>query len=147
MICITLKIKKIGSENLSEPTEIELKVVASVRKVLTEELRTNDFKNRGYGAECGHCYHAAQAVYFLLGGSLAGYSGKQATDSECISHWWVCSPTGAILDPTSSQYIDFDRTPPYQKGRSRSFNRYNPNEPTAKAKQVIARVKNGSEVT
>jgi hypothetical protein len=132
---------------LNEPTEAELKVVASVRKVLTEELRTNDFKNIGYGAECGHCYHAAQAVYFLLGGSSAGYSGKQAIDSECISHWWVCSPNGAILDPTSSQYIDFNRTPPYQKGRSRSFNRYNSKEPTAKAKKVIERVRNGNTFT
>ena len=99
----------------------EKKLIAVLRTVLTPDLIPEQFKEHPENPMFGHCYGAAEALYRLLGGKEQGYKAQRATDSDGVSHWWVLSPTGCILDPTSTQCTDFVKIPPYAEGRGASF--------------------------
>lgn len=68
----------------------------------------------------GFCSVASEALYFLLGGSLAGWKAVVGRD-ESGTHWWLESETGRRLDPTADQYLSQGKRPPYDQGRPGGF--------------------------
>jgi hypothetical protein len=102
-------------------TKEEQDFVAAVQAALTSDLVPKEYRDRPDNPMFGQCYGAAEALYRLLGGKERGYKAQRATDNDGISHWWILSPAGEILDPTSAQYIDFGKVPPYDRGRGVAF--------------------------
>ena len=101
------------------PEEEEL--IATIQAVLSPDLIPRDYSGRPDNPMFGHCYHAAEALYRSLGGKMSGYKAQRGIDDDGVSHWWVKSPTGEILDPTAAQYTEFGKTPPYHNGKGASF--------------------------
>lgn len=116
-------------------TNDEKSLIVALQLVLTPDLVPTEFKGRPENPMFGQCYGAAEALYRLLGGKDRGYKAQRAVDDDGISHWWVLSPSGDILDPTSAQYTDFGNTPPYLKGKGASFRR-----PSKRATIIMERV-------
>jgi len=101
----------------------------------------------------GHCSVAAEAVYFMLGGTAAGLIAIVARDHDGTTHWWlVHKASGTIIDPTRSQYDSIGDRPPYERGIPGmpcgfQGQRRNPNsrfgfgrDPGKRAAEVIRRV-------
>ena len=116
-------------------TSNEEELIAEVQAVLTPDLVPENFRDRPNSPMFGHCYGAAEALYHLLGGKDGGYKAMRATDDDGISHWWVLSPIGCVLDPTSAQYSDFGKTPPYAQGKGAAF------RGSKRAAEILVRVK------
>lgn len=96
-------------------TNKELEVFNQVRSLLTSELIPEKFQdNKIDNAMYGHCYHAALAMYDLLGKKDSGYAVKCGIDSDSIKHYWL-EIDNRIIDPTFEQYSELDREPPYNK--------------------------------
>lgn len=74
-------------------------------------------------AECpatfGHCYVAAETLFWLLGGKASGFTPYTARDAQG-THWYLVGG-GGIVDPTASQYTSRGATPPYAQGRGCGF--------------------------
>ena len=71
-----------------------------------EDLLTNKYY--------GHCYHATQALYYLIDtDKLVSMKGE---DYRGESHWWL-QHDDKIYDVTADQYYSVDRTPPYEQGK------------------------------
>lgn len=102
------------------------RIVAAVRASLTDELlkpRWRARKNSPQGrATTGHCFHAAEAVYWLLGGKEAGWVSCRLTPDPARpteKHWYLRHrDTGLIVDPTADQ---FPQLPDYVSGRGGGF--------------------------
>ena len=88
-------------------------------KLLKPEYRKTNANNPMYG----HCYVATEALYCLMNKfSLTDtFKPFQAKDENNVSHWWLQSQDGEIIDITASQYTSVGKTPPYSNGKSRSF--------------------------
>jgi hypothetical protein len=117
-------------------TDEEAILIELIQSILTPELIPVYFRNQPENPMFGHCYGAAEALYRLLGGRDCGYKAQRAVDETGVSHWWIVSRSGCILDPTSAQYTDFCRTPPYDSGSAASFRTV-----SKRAKEIIRRVK------
>ena len=66
--------------------------------------------NRFYG----HCYHASQALYYLMDTTeLVPMSGE---DYRGEKHWWL-QHNDNIYDCTAEQYYDKGKLPPYHNGK------------------------------
>ena len=78
------------------------------KKVL---MYPNDVQtNRFYG----HCYHASQALYYLMDTTeLVPMSGE---DYRGEKHWWL-QDGEKVYDCTAGQYLDIGETPPYNTGK------------------------------
>ena len=62
----------------------------------------------------GHCYHATQALYYLIDTDrLVSMKGE---DYRGESHWWLQNDD-KIYDVTADQYYSVDKTPPYEQGK------------------------------
>jgi len=62
----------------------------------------------------GHCYHASQALYYLMNtDQLKGYS---AEDYRGEKHWWL-QDGDQVFDVTSDQYHSAGQKPPHDKGK------------------------------
>jgi len=62
----------------------------------------------------GHCYHASQALYYLINtDQLKGYS---AEDYRGEKHWWL-QDGDQVFDVTSDQYHSVGQKPPHDKGK------------------------------
>ena len=71
----------------------------------------NDVNNVKY---YGHCYHASQALYYLIDtDSLIGVSAK---DYRGEKHWWL-QDGDQVFDVTSDQYHSVGQKPPHDKGK------------------------------
>jgi hypothetical protein len=97
------------------------KYIEKIKEFLTPELLNKKYieqnrKNKFYG----HCYHATQAMYFLLNTkSLEKYSG---IDYRGEHHWWLQDiKDGSIIDVTAEQYFKVNKQPPYDKGKIKSW--------------------------
>jgi len=117
-------------------TRAERRLVAAVRAALTPDLLRPAFRGRPTNPTYGHCYHAAEALYALLGGRAAGYGVRRAVDAAGVPHYWVVTAAGAVLDPTAEQYTSEGRTPPYAAGKGVGFRRA-----SNAARTLIARVR------
>jgi hypothetical protein len=115
-----------------------VRIIQLVREELTPDLLTGEYAKSRTAADHplkGYCYVAAEAVYHL-----AGDSGSELTVYRCSlsgggTHWWLCSPSGDIIDPTAEQ---FPTPPPYSAGSRTHFLSVKPSNRTSK---LIARVR------
>lgn len=82
----------------------------------------------------GHCYHASEALYHLLGGKKAGLKPVSMKISG-LSHWFLIDSKGVVLDVTHDQ---FEETIDYSLGTGRGFMTKGPSK---RAKIIIERVK------
>jgi len=102
-------------------------IVEAVRASLTDDLLDATWrKKRASGAlkhvvaTTGHCFVAAQAVYWLLGGPDGAYKGAvmRVGPGPRDTHWFVRGSDGKIIDPTFDQ---FAAAPDYSRGRNCGF--------------------------
>lgn len=69
----------------------------------------------------GRCYLASIALLQYLGGRDNGYGLMRAVDDLDVTHYWVCSPDGEVLDPTADQYQNLPYDPPYPTGKRTGY--------------------------
>ena len=75
-----------------------------------KKLKFRDDTNKWYG----HCYHASQALYYLMDTDvLVPMSGE---DYRGEKHWWLQYGDN-IYDCTAEQYYTLGKMPPYHAGR------------------------------
>jgi len=100
-----------------EPYSCDIsKVIQLIQQNITPDLLKRkkllykDPSNKYYG----HCYHASQALYYLMDmDSLVPMSGEDYREEK---HWWLrCDDT--IYDCTADQYYSVGQEPPYNKGK------------------------------
>lgn len=117
-----------------------MKIPDAIRKVqqcLTSELLVGRWKTQTHPLE-GHCYIAAESLWYLLGPKkwkavCASYTDKNGK----ATHWWLVNrTTGVIADPTREQYAP--NNPPYHLGKGTGFLT---NKPSKRAMIVLKRVK------
>lgn len=63
------------------------------------------------------CYVVAEALYHALGGKQSGLRPKQLS-YEGISHWWLETSDGKVVDLTRGQFAEKF---PYHLGRNVGF--------------------------
>jgi hypothetical protein len=85
----------------------------------------------------GHCYHAAEALWHLLGGREAGWTRTCIAGEDGITHWWLRHETGAIADPTADQYQD--EPLPYERGLGKGCG-FLTREPSKPARAILSKL-------
>lgn len=112
--------------------EIEKAIVASLDDSL---LKPEWKKVTPRNDVTGHCYAASEAMFYLTGGSKK-WTPQVGKDESGCTHWWLLSKeTGKITDPTSSQFTDFGKEPPYANGKGCGFQ-----QQSDRCKEIIRRV-------
>ena len=105
------------------PTKKEIEMVHLVQSIIEKPemrryLKKHYQKSIGEGAHphTGFCSMASDALRRILGGQVRGFSGYKLCRvvHEGEPHYYLTSPSGEVLDPTSSQ---FKKRPPYDRGR------------------------------
>ena len=115
----------------------ELKLVQAC---LTDDLLSPKWKRlRSRHAMSGHCYVAAEALYWLLGGPKSGYTSCVLRLDTERTHWFL-RRGDEILDPTAEQ---FSERVPYELGRGSGFLTKGPSR---RARIVMERVKHEGQV-
>ena len=91
-------------------------VIGLIQKNLTpdllkrKKLKYKDNPTQYYG----HCYHATQALYYLMDtDKLVPMSGE---DYRGEKHWWLQYDDN-IYDCTAEQYLTVGKLPPYHVGK------------------------------
>lgn len=102
-------------------TQNEQRLFDAIRNCLTPDLLGVNYRNRPESPFYGHCFHASIALHQVLGGTERGYAVWKGVDSTGVSHYWLTSPSGEIIDPTAEQYTDFGIPLPYAYGRRTGF--------------------------
>jgi len=85
--------------------------------LLKYEDRKKNLENNMYG----HCYHATQALYYLLQirEPLDIYKGL---DDDGEYHWWLKRERGNVIyDVTANRYLLEGKKPPYDKGEKTTW--------------------------
>lgn len=111
-------------------------VMEKIPEVLTPDLVKPRYRGREHPL-IGHCYHASEALYYLIGGKALGIKPMVGKDENGETHWWLQTPEGMILDITAEQYIERGIDPPYGNGRGCGFLT---DKPSKRAQAVIKRV-------
>jgi hypothetical protein len=62
----------------------------------------------------GHCYHASQALYYLMNTDLL--QPMSANDYRQEKHWWLQNGE-RIYDITEGQYYSVGKIPPHSQGK------------------------------
>ena len=121
-----------GNMNLTEQKYYDL-----VREELTDELLKPEYKDRKVNHKYyGHCFQATHALYHLLGEKEKGYRIRKANDEKGITHYWLETSDGEIIDPTVEQYTDLGRPLPYDSKKDNKASYRPPKE----AKIIYERV-------
>lgn len=114
-----------------------------VKSELTPEMVPPEYRGRVNSEFCGHCHHATLAMYELLEGKSKGYKVCKAIDELHIKHYWLESPCGEILDPTSEQYTDLDRPLPYNNRVTKGVSHLRSNHARSIIKSVQSKLSQG----
>lgn len=115
-------------------------VFDKVRAELRPEMVPERYRGASESPYSGHCHHATLAMYALLGGKGKGYKVKKAVDELQVAHYWLESPTGTIIDPTSEQYTDLGRTLPYLNQATNGVS----HRVSSSAKTIISNIQYGT---
>lgn len=92
----------------------------------------------------GHCYVATEALWWLLRYYYpdAPTEPRHGKDGHGVSHWWLVTAEGEVIDPTAEQYTSVGEAPPYDRlvpgGGFQSNKPYI--EPSRRARILIERV-------
>ncbi len=91
-------------------------VIGLIQKNLTpdllkrKKLKYKDNPTKYYG----HCYHASQALYYLMDtDKLIPMSGEDYREEK---HWWLKYDDN-VYDCTAEQYLSIGKLPPYHIGK------------------------------
>ena len=93
-------------------------VMELIQKELTVDLlkgkRLMYPRDKGINRFYGHCYHATQALSYLIDSDeLVSYSGVDYRDEK---HWWL-QYGETVYDCTAEQYWSVNQNPPYDVGK------------------------------
>ena len=89
---------------------LKLKLTPDLLSHKKLKYRQDKLTNKYYG----HCYHATQALYYLMDTDrLVPMSGE---DYRGEKHWWL-QDEDKIYDVTANQYLDKKQKPPYNEGK------------------------------
>lgn len=111
-------------------------MIDAIFRALTDDLRRPPYAGSA-NPLAGHCYHATEALWHLLGQPAGLYPhvvrmpGHTALHSA--THWYLEGPFGRI-DLTFAQY---DEPVPYEQGRGCGFLT---KQPSKRAQTIIDRV-------
>lgn len=94
--------------------ELRLSIRHALRK--SDDLRKTDWRGMS-NPMAGHCYIASEVLYHILGGKASGWKPKTLRING-VTHWFLESSKGAVLDVTADQF-DFEL--PYWDARGRGF--------------------------
>lgn len=76
-------------------------------------------EDKGVNRYYGHCYHASQAMFYLI--DTNELDPMSAEDYRGEKHWWLqyIDPEYGemIYDCTAEQYWSVNQNPPYQEGK------------------------------
>ena len=100
------------------PNDVAHEVSRHVAALLTPDLLK---RGHQYDPTCpvrGHCYVAAETLWYLLGAAACPFRSKCAP-FEGKTHWWL-QHRGVVLDPTAAQLGEFAQRV-YDKGRGCGF--------------------------
>lgn len=118
------------------------KLIAVIQSFLTPALLKPVYRKENEGNPMfGHCYVASEALFHLIKqfNLKRGYRPHYGKDHRGITHWWLQTSVGEILDPTAEQYLSQGVSPPYNRGRAGSFLT---KQPSKRAQIVINQVLN-----
>jgi len=110
-----------------------------IKTVLTSDLLKPKYQFMAdvHNPTAGHCYHAAEAAFHLLGGKEAGWVPYVFRENDGITHWWIVRQN-EIVDPTADQYYTLNEVPPYSHGKGCGFMTKSPSQ---RAQKIIDRIK------
>lgn len=114
--------------------------IARIKRALTGDLLQSKYKwmHDPKNPTAGHCYHAAEALWHLLGGADTNWVPMRVREDDGMTHWWLRNrKTGVIADPTADQYRSIGEEPPYQAGRAGGFLT---SAPSKRAAEIIRRL-------
>ena len=116
-------------------------MLVDIDEFLTDDLLSTQFRElkEDMGKvprTFGHCYVASEALYHLLFKEI-GFKPYRARDEKGITHWWLESEDGYIIDPTASQYYDRGLCPPYENKKCGGFLTKGP---SFRAKMLMLRI-------
>jgi hypothetical protein len=120
-------------------------LISKIQSVLTPDLLKGMWNKHFDNPLEGHCYVAAEALYWILGGPDSDWkpyvlSHKTFPESlaEGETHWFLKNnKTGEILDPTKEQFGDEPIL--YDRGISNGMMNY-PKGGSKRAKEIIRRI-------
>ena len=93
---------------------LKLKLTPDLLSHKKLKYRQDKLTNKYYG----HCYHATQALYYLMDTDrLFSMKGKDYREE---THWWL-QDEDEIYDVTADQYYSVDKTPPYESGKKTNW--------------------------
>ena len=100
------------------PTDIARETSRRVTALLTPDLLKRAFRPDPTCPVRGHCYVAAEALWYLLGAGASPFRPKCAP-FEGTMHWWL-EGLGVVVDPTAAQ-LGAHAQRVYDKGRGCGF--------------------------
>lgn len=115
--------------------------IARIKCALTSDLLKPAYKwmHDPANPTAGHCYHAAEALWHLLGGRDSPWKPMRVREADGMTHWWLQHrETSEIADPTADQYRRVGEEPPYAQGKGGGFMTAQPSKPAA---EIIHRVR------
>lgn len=115
--------------------------IEQIRGALTPDLLKPEYRFMADAGNptAGHCYHAAEALWHLLGGAESEWTPHVYREEDGVTHWWLRHrKTGEIADPTAEQYRLVGDEPPYARGKGCGFLT---KQPSRRAGEIIRRVK------
>ena len=93
---------------------LKLKLTPDLLSHKKLKYRQDKLTNKYYG----HCYHATQALYYLMDTDrLFSMKGKDYREE---THWWL-QDEDEIYDVTADQYYSVDKKPPYESGKKTNW--------------------------
>jgi hypothetical protein len=123
---------------------IEEDAIGRILNVLTPDLLKKEYREvNKTNSTYGHCYAASEALYHMLGGKDAGLVPMTGRDANGVSHRWLRSKDGRIIDATATQYTSIGLNPPYENGKGGGFlpaGKAPAGTPSRRAQTIIDRV-------
>lgn len=93
------------------------RLIDLIHDSLTPDLLKKEFLKAWTPANplAGHCYVASEALWWLLRYYYpdAPTKARHGRDSHGVSHWWLVTADGEVIDPTAEQYTSIGEVPPY----------------------------------
>jgi len=96
------------------------KVCSLVKTNLTNDMRSEKYKEHKNNPMFGHCVHSSQAIFWLI--DTAYFISMRGEDITGELHWWLLDTnTDKIIDATKEQFDMFDYEPPYDSGKKTTW--------------------------
>ena len=112
---VPVKGRIVGFEPFDYTPENIAYVIGEIKKNLTPDLLSTKYREKNLTNPLhGHCYHATQALYYLM--DTSNLQPMSGIDYEGETHWWL-QDGNTIIDVTEEQYTSVGKLPPHNSGR------------------------------